>query len=82
MFKLWKENQKLKEQLKQKALENTSLIKKNEQLKFRLNKIDSEIQKFDCLNGNPFSLINKIKKEADYLTYKQNQPLNKQTNNN
>lgn len=82
MFKLWKENQRLKEQLKQKALENTSLIQENEQLKFRLCKIDSEIQKFDCLNGNPFSLINKIKKEADHLTHKQNQPLNKQTNNN
>lgn len=82
MFKLWKENQRLKEQLKQKALENTSLIKENEQLKFRLFKIDGEIKKFDCLNGNPFSLINKIKEEADYLTNKQNQPLNKQTNNN
>ena len=61
MFKLWKENHKLKEQMKVQALENTALIKENEKLKIKLHQIETEINKFDFIKGNAFSLINKIK---------------------
>ena len=61
MFKTWKENQRLKEQLKSKALENTALLKENEQLKLKLFQIEDMINKFDFINGNAFSLLNKIK---------------------
>jgi regulator of replication initiation timing len=61
MFKTWKENQRLKEQMKVQALENTALIKENEKLKIKLHQIETEINKFDFINGNAFSLINKIK---------------------
>ena len=61
MFKTWKENQRLKEQMKVQALENTTLIKENEKLKIKLHQIETEINKFDFINGNAFSLINKIK---------------------
>lgn len=64
MFKLWKENHRLKEQMKVQALENTALIKENEKLKYKLYQINDEINKFDFINGNAFSLINRIKKET------------------
>lgn len=64
MFKTWKENHRLKEQLKTKALETTALLKENEQLKYKLFQINDEINKFDFINGNAFSLLNRIKKET------------------
>lgn len=66
MFKTWKENQKLREQLKTKALETTKLIKENEKYKYKLHQIMMLVERFDYLGGNPFTLINKIKKEAGY----------------
>lgn len=64
MFKTWKENQKLKEQLKQKATENTAILVENNQLKQKINDIEMEIDKFDHVKGNTFTLINKIKEKC------------------
>lgn len=64
---------KLKEQLrlykednKNKACEITGYLKENEKLKYKLHNIMMQIEKFDHINDNAFSLINKIYKEARY----------------
>ena len=67
MFKKTKEKiEFMKNEDKSKALQITALIKENEDLKFKLHKISMEIEKFDHVNGNPFSLIRYIKENAKY----------------
>lgn len=67
MFKKTKDEiEYLKNENKSKALQVTALIKENDDLKYKLHKIIMEIDKFNHLEGNPFSLLNMIKKEAEY----------------
>ena len=67
MFKKTKEeNEYLKNENKSKALQITALLKENDELKYKLNKIVMEIEKFNHIEGNAFSLLNVIKKEAKY----------------
>lgn len=61
MFKTWKEKEQLKNENKSKALQITVLSKENEQLKYKQHKVKMEIEKFDFVNGNVFTLINTIK---------------------
>jgi len=67
MFKKTKEKlDYYKEDNKSKALQITALVKENDQLKLRLNNIMMNIEKFNHINGNAFSLLNVIKSEAKY----------------
>lgn len=66
MFKTWKENQKLKDQVKIKALENTKLIKENERYKYKLHQIMMLIERFNYKTDNAFTLMNQIRQEANY----------------
>lgn len=58
-------NEILSKQNKQKALENTSLIRENEQLRWKLKKIQKYIKEFDHIKGNAFTLINQINTEVN-----------------
>ena len=62
-FSVRKENLKLKEKVKSQALENTSLLRENEQLRWKLKKIQKSIKDFDHIHGNAFTLINSIDNE-------------------
>ncbi len=59
-FKVKEENQRLKERIKSQALENSALIKENEQLRWKLKKIQKSIKDFDYIKGNAFTLIHSI----------------------
>ena len=65
MFRIWKENKKLKEQVKTKSLENTRLIHEIENYKYKLYKITALVDEFSYKSDNIFTLLNKIKKEAE-----------------
>lgn len=62
--KLREQNELLSKQNKQKALENTSLIRENEQLRWKIKKIQKLIKDFDHIRGNAFTLINEINAEV------------------
>jgi hypothetical protein len=67
MFKKTKDEiEYLKNDNKSKALQITALLKENDDLKYKLHKITMEIDRFNHLEGNPFSLFGVIKKEAKY----------------
>ena len=65
IFEIKKENVKLKEKVKSQALENTSLARENDQLRWKLKKIQLDIKDFNSLKDNPFTLFNKIRTEVD-----------------
>jgi SMC interacting uncharacterized protein involved in chromosome segregation len=61
MFKKTKDKlDYLKEENKSKALQITALLKENQELRYRLHKIEMEIERFNYRNDNPFSLMNNI----------------------
>lgn len=61
MFKKTKEeNEYLRNDNKSKALQITALLKENQELRYRLHKIEMEIERFNYRNDNPFSLMNII----------------------
>lgn len=67
MFKKTKDElEYLKNENKSKALQITALTRENEDLKYRLKKITMEIESFNHIEGNPFSLFGVIKREAKY----------------
>lgn len=66
MFEKRKLIEQLKKENKSKSLQITILLRENEKLKYKCHQIQMEIDKFNFLNDNTFSLLNRIKKEAKY----------------
>lgn len=56
---------KQRDEIKEKALEITSLSRENMQLRYTNKNILKLIKDFDHIKDNPFSLINDIKKELE-----------------
>lgn len=54
-----------RDEIKQKALEISSLSRENVQLNYAIKNVKKLIKEFDHVNDNPFSLINDIEKELE-----------------